>query len=300
MEKNELHPRNRHRSRYDFPALILTSPELGKYVRKNEYGDESVDFADPAAVKALNRALLRHFYEVAEWDVPEGYLCPPIPGRADYLHHVADLLGRASGETPTGPAVRVLDVGVGANLVYPLIGAHEYGWSFVGSDIDAVALKSAEKIIAGTPKLKGQIELRLQNDPRQIFTGIVGTDEIFDLSISNPPFHESRAEAEAGSRRKWNNLGKAGPRGAAPVQNFGGVNSELWCVGGERAFISRMIEESAKIPDRVRWFTTLVAKDIHLPLIMNALMRARVKNHRTIEMAQGQKKTRIVAWTFTA
>jgi 23S rRNA (adenine1618-N6)-methyltransferase len=299
MEKKELHPRNRHRNRYDFPALIGSSAELARHVRKNEYGDESVDFADPAAVKALNRAILRHFYGIAEWDVPEGYLCPPIPGRADYVHHVADLLARTQGnKVPTGTAVRVLDVGTGANLVYPLIGTHEYGWSFVGTEIDPVALKAAEKIIAGTPKLEGLIELRLQKDPRQIFGGVVGPDETFDLSICNPPFHESRAEAEAGSRRKWNNLGKAGPRGQAPVQNFGGTNAELWCVGGERTFISRMIEESAKIPTRVRWFTTLVAKDIHLPLVLNALQRAKVKNHTTIEMAQGQKKSRIVAWTF--
>ena len=40
----------------------------------------------------LNRAILMHHYGVKSWDIPAGYLCPPIPGRADYIHSVADLL----------------------------------------------------------------------------------------------------------------------------------------------------------------------------------------------------------------
>src|SRR5688572_21763289 len=116
-----MHPRNRHQARYDFAPLIRTSPELAVFVRPNPYGDESIDFADPAAVTALNRALLKHFYGISYWQIPPGYLCPPIPGRADYIHHVADLLATSHhGSIPHGASVAVLDIGVGANCIYPI------------------------------------------------------------------------------------------------------------------------------------------------------------------------------------
>ena len=147
-EKNNLHPRNKHRLRYNFPELIAACPELSAFVAPNPYGDLSVDFKDPNAVKALNRALLQFFYKVDLWDVPEGYLCPPIPGRADYIHTLADLLAADNnGSIPLGKSIKVLDIGVGANCIYPLIGHHEYGWSFVGSDIDHIAVNSAKNIV---------------------------------------------------------------------------------------------------------------------------------------------------------
>ena len=61
-EKLSLHPRNIHRQRYNFDALITTSPPLAAFVVINSYGDYSIDFADPKAVLALNTALLHHFY----------------------------------------------------------------------------------------------------------------------------------------------------------------------------------------------------------------------------------------------
>ncbi|MEO6324921.1 MAG: RlmF-related methyltransferase, partial [Thermoanaerobaculia bacterium] len=122
-EKPGLHPRNPHRHRYDFSQLIASSPALGPYVRPNAHGDPSIDYANPDAVLALNRALLKHVHGIAHWDVPPGFLCPPVPGRADYLHHAADLLaGSNGGEIPRGSGVRVLDIGVGANVIYPVIG----------------------------------------------------------------------------------------------------------------------------------------------------------------------------------
>ena len=158
-----LHPRNRHQGRYDFPALVASSPELAAFVARNAHGDESIDFADPVAVKALNRALLKQVYGIGNWDIPPGYLCPPIPGRADYLHCLADLLATDNGgEIPRGSVVRALDIGVGANCVYPLIGHAEYGWRFVGTDVDRGALTCAQAIIDANPGLAQAITLRRQ------------------------------------------------------------------------------------------------------------------------------------------
>jgi len=299
MTKKELHPRNRHRGRYDFKQLIQAAPELARFVATNKYGDESIDFADPHAVKALNQAILKQVYGVSGWDIPKGFLCPPIPGRADYIHHVADLLGSTNGDVvPQGSEVRVLDIGTGANCVYPLIGHSEYGWSFVGTDIDPDALRSAQKVLSLNDGLTDAIELRLQKSPEKIFEGIIKPGETFDLAICNPPFHASQAEAQEGTQRKWKNLGKSPTAKGAPVLNFGGTGAELWCKGGERAFIERMIKESARFANQCRWFTTLLSRESHLPAIGGALKRAGTHQQGIIEMVHGQKKSRIVAWSF--
>jgi len=293
------HPRNRHQGHYDFAALIKACPDLAPFVIRTPYGDPSINFADPTAVKALNRALLKLVYAVDHWDIPAGYLCPPIPGRADYLHCLADLLAKDhSGVIPQGKKVRVLDIGVGANCVYPLIGHAEYGWQFVGADIDQFALNNAQAIIDANPGLGQAITLRHQPEPKAMFQHIVETDEFFDLTLCNPPFHTSAAEARKGSQRKWENLGKAAHSKHAPTLNFGGHANELWCQGGEEAFVGRMIAESALFARNCLWFSSLIAKSASLPGVYRALERAGVSRHETISMAQGQKQSRMIAWTF--
>lgn len=286
--KSGLHPRNRFRTRYDFPQLIACSPALGPFVKPNAYGDDSIDYADSQAVKALNQALLKDAYGLEHWDIPQGYLCPPIPGRSDYIHHLADLISLRRG-----PEVRVLDIGTGANGIYPLIGASEYGWSFLGAEIDPVALRWAKKLVASNPGVAGLIECRLQKSATHCFQGIIQPGEHFDLSMCNPPFHASAAEATAGTQRKQRNLGLK-----KDALNFGGKAGELWCEGGEAAFIRRMIDESAMYADRCDWFTTLVSKREHLPRLEKALRQVKAAEVKIIDMAQGQKESRILAWTF--
>ena len=290
-----LHPRNRHPGRYDFDHLKGLLPELARFVRKNPHGTDSIDFANPEAVKTLNRALLKSYYGITYWDVPPQYLCPPIPGRADSIHNLADLLASSNqGTIPRGASVRILDVGVGANCIYPLIGYHEYGWSFVGTDIDPVALDAAQEIAKNNPTLKGHVDLRLQKSPLQIFEGVLKDSERIDAVICNPPFHGSKNEALNGTRRKWQNLGKR----TDTALNFGGQANELWCEGGELGFAQRMIHESIRFGSQCLWFTSLISQSDHLSKMDQLLQRAKVKDARILEMSQGQKKSRIVAWTF--
>jgi 23S rRNA (adenine1618-N6)-methyltransferase len=296
---SSLHPRNRHSGRYDFTQLTAVHPELAAFVSPSPRDEPTIDFANPDAVKALNCALLKRFYGVSKWDVPTGYLCPPIPGRADYLHHLADLLGSSNaGVIPRGEEIRILDIGVGANCIYPIIGFGEYGWSFVGSDTDPAALASAKKIVEWNEKLKGVVEIREQTSAKNILSGLCVGDEVFDASMCNPPFHASLAEAQEGTRRKWNNLGKGAGKKQPPKLNFGGQEKELCYPGGESGFARLMIEESARIGTRVFWFSTLISKEATLPGVYAALKKANVFEWKTLEMAQGQKKSRVVAWTF--
>ncbi len=296
-EKTRLHPRNKHRERYNFKLLIESCPELAQFVKLNLYNDESIDFSDPEAVKMLNKALLEHYYDIKKWEIPAVYLCPPIPGRADYIHHIADLLRMSNyGKIPIGNKIKCLDIGVGANCIYPIIGNKEYGWSFIGADIDPIAIDNGNKIIDQNPNLKGQIELRWQNNPKDFFYGVIKKDEIIDLSVCNPPFHASLADAQSGTIRKLNNLKHQ--QISEPIKNFGGQNNELWCEGGEERFVREMIRESKKFGSSCFWFSSLISKQSNLKSAYLALKKADAVGIRTIPMGQGNKTSRIIAWSF--
>ncbi len=246
----------------------------------------------------LNRALLKHFYGIGSWDIPANYLCPPIPGRADYLHYAADLLATTTPGSviPKGSTIHCLDIGVGASCIYPMLGQVEYGWSFVGADIDPVALASARQIVEANAAALGDIELRLQENPKDIFAGIIRPDERFDLVVCNPPFHASAKEARAGTLRKLSNLKRQ--KVTKPTLNFGGQASELWCAGGEARFVADMIRQSRQFATSCFWFTTLISKEAHLKNAYEALRRAQALDVRTIYMGQGNKVSRILAWTY--
>lgn len=296
-EKFRLHLRNKHRERYDFKKLVADCPDLSQFVKLNIYDDESIDFFNPDAVRMLNTALLKHFYGIENWHIPAEYLCPPIPGRADYIHYMADLLGGSNyGKVPVGSSVKCLDIGVGANCIYPIIGVKEYGWSFVGTDIDPLAIESANKTIDSNPSLKGKIELRIQNNPKDIFYGIIQPDEIFDLSVCNPPFHASAEEAQAVSVRKLTNL--KGEKPTNPILNFGGQSTELWYEGGEARFIQEMIRESSRFSTSCFWFSSIISKQSHLKNAYALLKDANAVRIETIPMGQGNKSSRILAWSF--
>lgn len=285
------HTRNKHNGEYNFKALCLCCKELGPYVIINRYGSESIDFFNADAVVALNKGLLKFYYKIDNWNLPSGYLCPPVPSRSDYIHHVADLLTE-----PVKTKIRCLDIGVGANCIYPIVGVAEYGWTFVGSDIDAFALSFAQKIIDSNSILNGKIELRLQKDSSLIFKNIIQENDFFDISVCNPPFHASAKEAKKSSLRKLSNL--KNDKVLNPCLNFGGKNNELWCNGGEEKFVSNLILESKTYAKSCKWFTTLVSKQSNLRKVYQLLNSVGAISYKTIEMETGNKKSRIVAWTF--
>lgn len=297
-----LHPRNRYRGQYDFYRLTRALPALKRHIVRTPAGESSIDFADSQAVRALNQALLKADYDIAHWGVPDGYLCPPIPGRADYIHGLADLLaGDRDGEIPHGLPVRAFDLGTGASVIYPLLGHTEYGWHFTGTDIDPNALAAADAIVRDNG-LSEAIELRQQRVAGQLFRGVVRAGERFALTLCNPPFHASAREASLGNQRKREHLAERSRKPPADVRpprlNFGGQAGELWCPGGEARFISRMIGESTDIAAQVLWFTSLVSKSAHLPRLRFELRKTDAVDIREIAMAQGSKQSRFLAWTF--
>ena len=290
-----LHPNNPHQGRYDFTRLCRYYPALQAFVITTAAGDSSIDFSQAAAVQALNAAILASDYQVTFWQLPPGYLCPPIPGRADYLHYAADLVAELTGEAKAqGKQFRLLDLGCGANCIYPILASRSFGWRVVGSDIDSTALKVAGAIVKANTNLKGLIELRLQPKATELLFGIIQPGEYFDISVCNPPFYASAAEAAAANQQKWQKLGKANNG-----RNFAGTANELWCEGGEVAFIKKLIADSSLFAGQVGWFTSLVSQQKHLPALVAQLRRLAVPEVRQIKMQHGQKISTILAWRFS-
>lgn len=287
---NQLHYRNKHKNKYQFDELIKSEPSLSKFIITNKYKIETINFSNPDAVKTLNKALLKHYYGLTYWEIPNGYLCPPIPSRAEYIHQIADLIENKNGQKTT-----ILDIGTGANLVYPIIGATEYNWHFIASDINKESILNAEKIAENNQVLKNKIEIRFQNNPKKIFENIINQTDKIDCTICNPPFHASQEEANKSTNRKNKNLN---PNITKPVLNFGGKNNELWCEGGEITFIQNMINESINYSYQVTWFTTLVSKETSLKPIYQSLKNIKATSIKTIPFTNGNKTTRIVAWKF--
>ena len=290
--KSNFHPRNLHKYGYDFEFLVEKVPELEGHLFINEFEKITLDFSVSSSVRALNKALLSAHYGIHKWDIPQGYLCPPIPGRADHLHYIADLL---EATLPKSKKRRLIDIGTGANVVYPLLGHKIYRWDFLATEVDSRAYKAAKQIVEANG-LQKKIKVVFQKDPKKVFFGVVRRDEQFDACICNPPFHSSVEEAEKGTKRKWKNLGKKIKK--EDQLNFGGQSSELIYEGGEVAFIKNIIKESRKLPHLCKWFTTLVSKKSSIKPLEKYLRSAQVKEVKIIEMGQGQKKSRILAWRY--
>lgn len=272
---------------YDLQKLSQVLPELKKYLITNQYGNLSVDFSNPDSVRTLNKAILLDQYGI-HWSVPSEFLCPPVPGRADYIHHLKEI----SPEK----AHKILDVGTGANCIYPIIGVSEYDWDFVGSDINREAISIAQRIVSENKKLKNKIELRLQSESSNIFKNIIKQNEYFTFTMCNPPFHASLKEAQSGTQRKWRNLGKNLKDNKK--LNFGGVGAELWTPGGEKKFLLQMTRESVLFATQVEWFTTLVSKSENLPSLEAELNKIQIKESKIVTMKRGNKISRILAWKF--
>ena len=284
MKDKGLHAENKFNKGYDFNDLILKNPNLKEFIVENKFKNLSIDFSDPKAVKELNKALLFTFDNIKVWDFSDENLCPPIPGRLDYILHLADLISSEKD-------IKILDIGTGATCIYPLLGVAQFNWKFVATDIDLESLDTAQDIIDDN-NLDDLIELRQQLNEQQILKGILKDDDSFSAVMCNPPFYKSAEEAQGANRRKTKNLGNNA------VRNFSGNNNELWFPGGEKAFLHNYLYESSLYSKQSNWFTSLVSKKENVESLQTSSKKLGAKEFKVIDMNQGNKVTRIVCWRF--
>ena len=257
---------------------------MGPFITTTKGKLPTIDFANPKAVFALNKALLLTHYKIVDWDIPEGYLCPPIPSRVDYLHHINDVLEKKE--------VTGFDLGTGANCIYTLLGAAVYGWRILGVDSDITAVTHAKKNVALNPHLSDLISVKHQNNKSFMFTGVLESDQHVDFTMCNPPFFASQQEANKANVQKNRNLNLN-----STARNFGGNAHELWCNGGEALFLKRMIKESVHFKDQVGLFSSLVSNTSHLAK-QQKLIKKLGASPRVIKMTHGQKQSQLLLWQF--
>ena len=279
-----MHPKNPFAEDYDFDLLIEHKPELKDFVFVNEHGTKTIKFGNQEAVRALNSSLLKSQYDL-DWSLPKGYLCPPVPGRLDYLLYASDLLEKED--------IRLLDIGTGANLIYPMLSKRHFNWKCTGSEVESVSLDHAQKIVDQN-ELLDDTDLRLQTNKNRIFENVIEAKDQFDLVVCNPPFFKNEQMAQKENQRKFKNLKLS----ESEKLNFGGKANELWFRGGEVAFIERMALESPQYKEQIHWFTSLVSRKENLKTIKRSIKKAGAKEIRVVEMGLGNKQSRFIAWTF--
>ncbi|MGJ8685338.1 MAG: 23S rRNA (adenine(1618)-N(6))-methyltransferase RlmF [Nonlabens sp.] len=283
-----MHDNNLHKHGYDLLLLSESFPALKSHFITKEDGHISIDFTDPDAVLALNTALLKEHYGVQNWELPVDYLSPPIPSRVDYILHLADLVGEKN--------ITGLDIGTGANMIYPILGTAIFNWKMVGSEVDedsyAFAKALQEKISMPKSRKISNIALRFQEDRGSILKGIIKPQELYDFTMCNPPFYASEEEARKANQRKNKNLGYESRN-----RNFAGKSHELWCNGGEALFVKRLIKESADFQSQVGWFTSLISRKENLPKLEKQLKKMKT-TYKIIPMNSGNKKSRLLVWKF--
>jgi len=280
-----VHSKNPFIKDYNFDNLIAKYPPLKPFVYLNEHGTQTIKFADSEAVKALNTALLTYHFGITYWALSKDNLCPPVPGRLDYLLHVADLLPEKE--------INMLDIGTGANLIYPILASRHLNWKCTASEVNLDSVSNAQQIIDKNKNLS-EIKLRHQQFKSNILEHIIQKEDNFDVVVCNPPFFKNRTDAEKSNLRKFQNLELK----EAKTQNFGGLSNELWYKGGEEAFIKKMAEESLQFKNQVHWFTAIVSQKENLKNIKRAINKTKAAEVKIVEMELGNKQSRFVAWTF--
>jgi len=281
-----MHPKNKHKDNYNLDELGTAYPQLKEFIFTNKHQTKTIDFANAKAVKALNTALLKNHYQINYWKFSDDNLCPPIPSRADYIHYLAELILQKKEK------ITVLDIGTGATCIYPLLGNAIYKWNFIGTDIDKNSITNATQIVAQN-NLENQILFRLQKDKNNILKGIVKPNDLFTISMCNPPFYKSEEEALNATNRKLKNLNIA-----TKERNFSGNANELWYKGGEKAFLHNYLYESSLYKEQFDWFTSLISKKDLIKDIKKSLKKLGASEVKVINMEQGNKISRIIAWRF--
>lgn len=305
------HPRNAFQGSYDIPKLCDAYPKLRDFVVYAPHRP-TIDFSNPHAVRALNTALLFCDYQVTMWDLPNDSLIPPIPGRADYIHSIADVLQSSGGGgtkiLPVGPHLRGLDIGTGASLIYPLLGSSLYRWSFTGTDVSCESLQAAQRI-ATANRRQDTIELRHQPHQEHVLQNVIQPHEEFDFVMCNPPFYPTQQAFEWASQRKIKNLRTNRAKRRSPVvttslsttmgasSNCSGQSHELWYPGGEVNFLSIMMQESRSFGRQCLWFSALVSRRWHVPRLQRTLP-PHAQEVRVVAMGQGNKSATILFWSF--
>ncbi|XP_043495887.1 RNA N6-adenosine-methyltransferase mettl16 isoform X2 [Polistes fuscatus] len=179
--------------------------------------------------------------------------------------------------------IKGIDIGTGAVCIYPLLLAKMYGYSMLGTEINETSIESAIENVKNNT-LENLIKV-IKVDEENIFKEVINENEHFHFTMCNPPFFETQGNLEKAKRHPPRN---------APT----GSDEELSVEGGELLFITRMIEESIQIGDKIKIYTTMIGKRKNSLYFPKFLRRNGIKNFTWTEFCQGHTKRWGLAWSF--
>ncbi|KAF8359872.1 mett-10 [Pristionchus pacificus] len=314
----EMHERNPYARPPDFARLCAAHADLRPHCKLVANGKVHLDFADDAAVRALTRALLKQDFAL-DVDLPSGSLCPRVPQRLNYLLWIEDVIV-ASGLD--ADAVRGIDIGTGASCIYALLGARRFGWSFTATEAELSSSEVARQNVARNG-LSERVDVVKTTVDGAIIEDVIASSPHphYTFCMCNPPFFDGDGETgerfvergeegkEVGGRKEWENAVVGGKRPAPRSGTVAGEN-ELATEGGECAFVGRMFEESARMRDGVRFYTTMLGKKSSVAVLMGRLARMREEEDEgkegkrlrfaSGELRQGRTQRWLLAWTWDA
>jgi 23S rRNA (adenine1618-N6)-methyltransferase len=298
-----MHPRNPYNAPINIAELARQFPDVCDHViSRSSNGRVVYDWHAPGATYAVTRALLARDFEL-DWQQPLHHLCPPVPGRLNYLLWLQDLVQQDAVAAAAPPAgICVADIGTGASAIFPLLGARRFGWSFVALDSSADALAHARSNVERNG-LQHLITLGLVPHDGSIVSALDSFPAVTH-TMCNPPFFSSSSSAawrqrvlaaDGGGEQNGNSVIGGGGMAACAA-----LEPELFTEGGEVAFMSKIIQQSAASPcrQRVKWFTCMVGIKADLAALKAACAAAGALQVRTTTFFQGQTLRWGLAWTF--
>lgn len=319
------HARNVLRDEIDLEALARAFPELNKHFKysRTQRLTRYFDFDNRDALVCFTKALLCHQFGLQLYLSPDN-LVPRLTLRLNYVHFLEDLVGVAQLDAPAtalGVSRHGIDIGTGSTAIYPLLWRHYHPHiDMLATEINAESfrlachnwqLNHAEHVLDAPPPSSAkrrrlashapqpaattdsapearfrakQFEARLV--PRGCATllrDVLLPDERFLFCMLNPPFFASHADKNR--RRK---------------RAFRAVDSEIVTDGGELAFVSRLIDESLVLGDRVRHYTSMLGKkETCVALLRRLHAEAAVSQCGATEFRQGRTQRWCVHWQVT-
>lgn len=301
------------------PSLIEAKGKSVEVEQVNQIEEEespySLKLFDPKSRLFFARLMLKKYFDVQKYPLPLGYLIPNVSGRfyslillkkliekkeAEQLQSGNSIISKTQVEAlffereekrvhKNGQKRRIIDLGVGANCIFPLLAAKAFDWKVLGFEKNEKSYKIAQEIITSN-NLEKEITLECNATYERLifdfFTKFRSGEEdhVHDALICNPPFYFNFKDFKKRKRK-----------------GFTGKPHEVICEGGEVRFAKSLITESEMLRKKIRWFSLYLSEKSSMFALkrkLDSLDSVSRVFHRIIPL--GKKKRFFLAWTFKA
>ena len=269
----------------DFLTLIKEFPELKKYILKqNEDNEEEFqfDWSNNELSLLMDKSILNYYFNIKYYDIPKGFLIPPIPSRINYINLINSIIAKLIKDINIKNIIGI-DIGTGANIIYPILGYSIYKWKFICTEINKEAYNNA-KLILQKNNLENNINIIKQNNKDNIFISILNRENKYLFSMCNPPYYNYENEIKLEDKKRDNEY------------NF----DEIYYKNGEYGFFQRYFEESICYKNNVFLYTILIGKKINAENIYDKLSSYSdiIKIYNMQKILTGNNVRYIIYWSF--